>query len=134
MMRIIAILCLACLLDAGDAQLPAWPSAIVYVGDDTSINTSLRPDAWGVCFRVDATRAFTEFDLPCPIRTGRSLWLLAPAQPGVQPRRILDAGSGVLGSPRASYDGRWIYFCMALRASPSSTSGACRHRAARPSA
>lgn len=113
MHRCAAILCLVAVVHAGEAPPPAWPSAVVYVGDDTSVYTSRRPDAWGVCFRVDATRAYTEFDLPCPIRTGRSLWLLAPAQPGVQPRKIVDAGKGVLGSPRASWDGRWIYLSMA---------------------
>jgi HEAT repeat protein len=92
-----------------------WPEAVAFVGDDCSVYVPLRGDAWGVCFRVgDWTRAYTEFDIPCPSKIGRKLYLLKPLGPGAKPRLLVDAGKGAIGSPSASYDGRFIYAAMAL--------------------
>jgi HEAT repeat protein len=92
-----------------------WPEAIAYVGDDCSVYVPLRGDAWGVCFRVDTwSRAYTEFDIPCPSKIGRKLYLLRTADPNATPQLLVDAGQGAIGSPAASYDGRSLYAAMAL--------------------
>jgi HEAT repeat protein len=94
-----------------------WPAAVAFLSDDCSVYTPLRGDAWGVCFRVNNwSRAYTEFDLPCPSKIGRKLCVMDPLGPEAQPRVLLDAGSGVIGSPSVSYDGRWIYVAMAREA------------------
>ncbi|MHB8863267.1 MAG: HEAT repeat domain-containing protein [Pirellulaceae bacterium] len=91
-----------------------WPEAVAFVADDCSVYVPVRGDAWGVCFRVDNwSRAYTEFDLPCPIKIGRKLCVLEPAPSGATPRVLVDAGRGVLGSPSTSYDGQSILLTMA---------------------
>ncbi|MBI2929257.1 MAG: HEAT repeat domain-containing protein [Verrucomicrobia bacterium] len=58
-------------------KLFRWPEAVVFLGDDCSVYVPQRGDAWGVCFRVgDWSRAYTEFDLPCPSKIGRQLYAL----------------------------------------------------------
>lgn len=91
-----------------------WPAGVVYVGDDCSTYVQERGDAWGVVFRVGGwTRAYTEFDLPCPSKIGRKLYALAPG-PGASPRVILDAGpKGALGSPSVTFDGRAVLVALA---------------------
>lgn len=92
----------------------AWPEGIAFLGDDCSVYTPLRSDAWGVCFRVgDWSRAYTEFDLPCPSKIGRKLYALKPVRPDAAPRLLVDAGKGAIGSPSASYDGESILVAMA---------------------
>ncbi|MGZ5543702.1 MAG: HzsA-related protein, partial [Limisphaerales bacterium] len=90
-----------------------WPEEVAFVGDDCSVYVPLRGDAWGVCFRVeDWSRAYTEFDLPCPSKIGRKLYALRPG-PDAKPRVIIDAGKGVLGSPSVSFDGSSLLIAMA---------------------
>src|SRR5262249_29718637 len=73
----------------------AWPERVAFLGEDCSVYVPLRGDAWGVCFRVgDWSRAYTEFDLPCPSKIGRRLYTLSPA-PRAKPRVLFDAGAGV---------------------------------------
>jgi HEAT repeat protein len=92
----------------------AWPRAVAFLADDCSIYVPLRGEAWGVCFRIaDWTRAYTMFDLPCPSKIGRRLCVLDPLGPEAKPRVLVDAGSGVIGSPSPSYDGRSILAAMA---------------------
>ncbi|HJM62324.1 MAG: HEAT repeat domain-containing protein [Roseibacillus sp.] len=92
----------------------SWPEGVAFIGDDCSVYKPLRGDAWGVCFRIgEWTRAYTEFDLPCPSKTGRKLYTLKPA-PGAKPRLLFDAGTGVIGSPSVSYDGKFIHVAMAM--------------------
>jgi HEAT repeat protein len=91
-----------------------WPEELLFVGDDCSVYVPLRGDAWGVCFRIgDWSRAFTEFDIPCPVKIGRKLYALKPG-PGAKPRLLVDAGKGAIGSPSVSFDGKWIYAAMAI--------------------
>ncbi|MCP4028836.1 MAG: hypothetical protein GY736_21330, partial [Sphingomonas sp.] len=91
-----------------------WPEAVAFVGDDCSVYTPLRGDAWGVCFRVNNwSRAYTEFDIPCPSKIGRKLFTLQTSRPGAEPRLLVDAGRGAIGSPGASYDGKSIFVAMA---------------------
>jgi HEAT repeat protein len=90
-----------------------WPEAVAFIGEDCSVYVPERGDAWGVCFRVgDWSRAYTEFDLPCPSKIGRKLYTLRPGA-GAKPRLLIDAGSGVLGSPSVSFDGRFLLISMA---------------------
>lgn len=91
-----------------------WPEEVVFLGDDCSVYVPLRADAWGVCFRIgDWSRAYTEFDIPCPVKIGRKLYALKPG-PDAKPRLLFDAGTGAIGSPSVSFDGRWIYVSMAV--------------------
>jgi HEAT repeat protein len=107
-----------CLQPADPGADFRWPGALAFVGDDCSVYVPLRGDAWGVAFRVgDWSRAYTEFDLPCPSKIGRRLFILRPG-PGAQPVLRLDAGEGVLGSPSASFDGLHLYVSMARAGDP----------------
>ncbi len=91
-----------------------FPEGIAFVAEDCSVYTPLRGDAWGVCFRINNwSRAYTEFDLPCPAKIGRKLYALVPGRPDAAPRLLVDAGRGALGSPSVSFDGKWIYISMA---------------------
>lgn len=91
-----------------------WPQAVAFVADDCSVYVPLRGDAWGICFRVNNwSRAYTEFDIPCPSKIGRKLYSLGPVGPGAEPRLLVDAGSGAIGSPSTSYDGKSILMAMA---------------------
>lgn len=96
-----------------------WPAGVVFVGDDCSTYVPRRGEAWGVVFRVgDWTRAYTEFDLPCPSKIGRKLFALAPG-PGAVPRVLFDAGpKGVLGSPCVTFDGRAVLVALAREGDP----------------
>ncbi len=92
----------------------AWPGELIFLGDDCSVYVPIRGDAWGVCFRIgDWSRAYTEFDLPCPSKIGRKLFRLRPGSSAPQPTLLFDAGSGCIGSPSVSYDGRGIFMSMA---------------------
>ncbi len=58
-------------------------------------------------------KAYPENDVPAPAVLGRQMFVLAPAKPGVEPKLLLDAGNGSLGSLSVSFDGQTIYFAMA---------------------
>ena len=96
-----------------------WPAGVVFVGDDCSLDrpyqhTQSSYDSLTVTvFNARKSRAFPEHDLPAPLKVGRKLHVLQPAQPGIEPRVLLDAGQGLIGSPSVSFDGRWIYVSMA---------------------
>lgn len=91
----------------------AWPELVAFLGDDCSVYVPLRGDAWGVAFRIgDWSRAYTEFDLPCPSKIGRKLYNLNPG-PGAKPRLLYDAGVGVIGSPSVAFDGESLLVAMA---------------------
>lgn len=97
----------------------AWPEAIAFLAEDCSVYVPLRGDAWGVCFRVsDWTRAYTEFDIPCPVKIGRKLLITQPQKRDAAPRLLLDAGKGAIGSPTASFDGKTIFASVALNGDP----------------
>lgn len=90
-----------------------WPGSIAFLANDASVYVPLRGDAWGVCFRIgDWSRAYTEFDLPCPSKIGRKLHILRPGPHAVS-RILFDAGAGVIGSPSASFDGKSLLIAMA---------------------
>jgi HEAT repeat protein len=102
----------------------AWPEAMIYLGNDCSLyrplegtNSSL--DSLTVTiFNPRKSRAFPEHDLPAPMKVGHKLYQLKPARPDVEPRVLLDAGQGGIGSPSVSFDGRTIYVSMAKDGDP----------------
>ena len=102
----------------------SWPEAIVFLGDDCSLYRPLQAPGTAydsltvTIFNPRKSRTFPEHDLPAPMKVGRKLYLLAPARPGVEPRPLLDAGRGAIGSPSVSFDGEWIYVSMALDGDP----------------
>ena len=101
-----------------------WPEAVVFLGDDRSLYrpallASSSMDSLSVTiFNPHHSQAFPEHDLPAPIKVGAKLFVLKPAKPGVQPRLLLDAGRGGIGSPSVSFDGASIYVSMARDADP----------------
>ena len=96
-----------------------WPDEIVFVGDDCSLYrpsgaTNSALDSLNVTvFNLRDSRAFPEHDLPSPMKVGHKLFALTLAQPGVEPRLLLDAGKGAIGSPSVAFDGQSILFSMA---------------------
>ena len=102
----------------------AWPEAIAFVGEDCSLyrpwsGTGTSYDSLSVTiFNPRKARTYPEHDLPAPMKVGRKLLLLRGVRPGVKPTVLLDAGRGALGSPSASFDGRWIYVSMARDGEP----------------
>lgn len=104
-----------------DKDAPAdfrWPEGIAFLGDDCSVNRGtpgkpLHPAIPLMMFNARKSRAFSEHDLPSPVKLGRKLLALKPARPGAATRVLLDAGKGAIAAPSVSFDGKWIYFCMA---------------------
>jgi HEAT repeat protein len=101
-----------------------WPSAIIFVGEDCSLYLPSGPtgdaaDSLSVTiFNPRKSRAFPEHDLPAPMKVGRKLFVLEPHNAAQEPRLLLDAGSGALGSPSASFDGQSILVSMAFQKDP----------------
>ena len=101
-----------------------WPEALIFLGDDCSLyrplqGTNSADDSLTVTiFNPRKSRAFPEHDLPAPMKVGRKLYQLKPARPGVEPRLLLDAGTGGIGSPSVSFDGQSIYVSMAYDGDP----------------
>ena len=85
-----------------------WPDSVAFVAKDCS----LKSNGMSI-FRIGNTRAYFEFDLPMPSKIGRQLYIIKPARPGVEPKLLLDAGKGCIGSPSGSLDGKSIYVSMA---------------------
>ncbi|MFH1266149.1 MAG: hypothetical protein ABIK89_10515, partial [Planctomycetota bacterium] len=102
----------------------AWPEAIVFLGDDSSLYLPLQPTGTSydsltvTIFNPRKARTFPEHDLPAPMKVGRKLYLLAPARPGVEPRLLLDAGQGAIGSPSVTFDGQSILVSMTREDDP----------------
>ncbi|MCL2105198.1 MAG: hypothetical protein FWH21_09185, partial [Kiritimatiellaeota bacterium] len=108
----------------------AWPSGIVYVGDDRSFTLAQgsRGGAWhtlgNMIFNPGSTRAFPEHDFPGPMKVGQTLRAIRWNSPLVKGGAdvsvggglstiLVDAGDGgALGSPTVSFDGKWGYFSM----------------------
>lgn len=95
-----------------------WPAALVFIGDDCSLyrpaaHSGTNQDSLSVTiFNPNHGRAYPEHDLPAPVKVGHKLMVQRPAQPGVVPQVLWDAGQGAVGPPTVSYDGNWIYFPM----------------------
>lgn len=78
----------------------SWPEAVAFLGDDCSVYVPLRGDAWGVAFRVgDWSRAYTEFDLPCPSKIGRKLYALERTNATKAPSQTNDAANASAALP-----------------------------------
>ena len=100
-----------------------WPEAVLFVGDDRSLyrkklNGTSYDSLSVTIFNPRNARAFPEHDLPAPMKVGRTLRLLNPARSGVEPKVLLDAGTGAVGSPSVSFDGKTIYVSMAKDDAP----------------
>jgi HEAT repeat protein len=102
---------------AGGDMATSLPHGIVFLGGDCSLHpqkkqgTSL--DSLSVTvFTPRHSRAFPEYDLPCPVKVGRRLYVVEPASSNATPRVLLDAGQGAIGSPSVSFDGKSVYFSM----------------------
>ncbi len=87
----------------------AFPAGVVFVTEDVKVSD---PAALNI-FRIGQSRAYYENDIPSPAALGRKLHALVPAGPSAEPRLLVDAGAGVLGSPAVSFDGTSVLFAMA---------------------
>lgn len=110
--------------DVKEAPPPAsfiWPGSILFIEDDCTPVLSMRHGKTPsenlsiLIFNPGHTRAFPEYDLPAPVKVGRTLCVLSPARPDGTPRVLVDAGSGALSTPTVSFDGKTIYFSMAAQ-------------------
>ena len=101
-----------------------WPESILYIENDcTPVLTQRQPKTPSenlsiLIFNPGHTRAFPEYDLPAPVKVGRTLCLLSPARPDATPKVLFDAGSGALSTPSVSFDGTTIYFSMTAAGDP----------------
>jgi HEAT repeat protein len=101
-----------------------WPAAIAFLADDCSLYRTPGRDGTAcdslnvTIFNPRKSRAFPEHDLPAPMKIGRKLVALSPARPGTQPRLLVDAGRGALGSPSVTFDGDAILVSMAYDDEP----------------
>ncbi len=91
-----------------------WPEAIAYLDDDCSLYSGTHKSLNVTVFMARKSKAFPEHDLPSPVKVARKLMLLRPLGPEAKPELLVDAGTGAIGSPSASYDGKSIYVSMAL--------------------
>ena len=97
----------------GFSEPPAnyqWAEGIVFIenlGDDHS--TPIQRSK----FYIDNTSGFYEYDTPAPAASGSKLMSMIPARPGSEPKLLLDAGTGRIGSPICSYDGSEVLFSYA---------------------
>jgi len=85
----------------------AWPAAVVFVADDCSLYGNGR-----TLFRAGRSRTWSQMDIPGPSLIGRRLMVLRPARPDANAEVLHDAGTGVLGSPSVTFDGKWILFSL----------------------
>jgi len=85
-----------------------WPAAAVFVSGRVPQRSGTQ-SIW----RLGATRAYLENDIPAPSMVGRQLCAVEPCKPDGKLRVVHDAGMGVLGSPSVAYDGKTVYFAMA---------------------
>ena len=88
----------------------AWPAGIAFLRGRVPDSTTGGPQS---IWRIRGSRAYLEHDAPAPAALGRQLYALVPARPDGTPRLLQDAGTGAIGSPSVSYDGRTIVFTMA---------------------
>ena len=87
-----------------------WPAGIVYLQGRAPDNSEPLAQT---NFRIGETRTYWENDVPAPSHSGNKMFTLIPASPNGTSKMILDAGTGWIGSPRSSFDGKTIYFAMA---------------------
>jgi len=98
-------------LEAGDEEFekPVYRDGAVFVGRDCGLN----PNRQQIYVQnVRGTRAYTEMDMMTPAALGRELWSLIPLGPEGRKTLLCDAGTGSIGSPSVSYDGKTVYFTM----------------------
>ncbi len=100
-----------------------WPEAVAYIGDDCSLyrrrkNGTAYDSLTVTIFNPRKSRAFPEHDLPAPMKVGHRLYRFEPTAGGAEPRVLVDAGGGAIGSPSVSWDGRTIFVSMAMEDEP----------------
>jgi len=88
-----------------------WPAGVVFLRGRVPPSTT-RGSPQSI-WRIRGSRAYLEHDAPAPSVLGRRMYSLLPAKPDGRLRLLCDAATGVIGSPRVSYDGKAIYFAMA---------------------
>lgn len=87
-----------------------YPTGVLFLRGRLPATSSPMPQS---IWPMHGSRAYLEHDVPGPAVTGRQLWSLTPARPEGKVQLVHDAGRGVIGSPRVSFDGQQIFFAMA---------------------
>ncbi len=96
--------------DEAELAKPIYRSGVVFVGGAVGLNVNRQPIYHQ---NIRRTRAYFEMDPMTPAALGRHLWSLIPLRPDGVKTLLCDAGTGTIGSPSVSYDGKTIYFTMA---------------------
>lgn len=90
-----------------------WPAGVVFVRGYVPMETTGFGPVW-----IGRSRAYFELDHLSPSAVGHQLFSLAPAKMDGELRLLHEAGSGVLGAPSVSYDGKTVFFAMAPAGNP----------------
>lgn len=97
-------------VDEEELKKPVYRAGVVFVGNAVSLEVNHQPIYYQP---IGGTRGYFEMDPMTPAALGRQLWSLIPLRPDGQKTLLCDAGSGTIGSPSVSYDGKTVYFTMA---------------------
>ena len=93
--------------DKAELSKPIYKSGAVFVGAAVGLNVNRQPIYHQ---NIRRTRAYFEMDPMTPAALGRQLWSVIPLGPDGKKTMLCDAGSGTVGSPSVSYDGKTVYF------------------------
>ena len=96
-------------VDEEELRKPIYRHGVVFVGGAVGLNVNRQPIYHQ---NIRGTRAYFEMDPMTPAALGRQLWSLVPLRPDGKKTLLCDAGSGTIGSPSVSYDGKTVYFTM----------------------
>ena len=97
-------------VDAEELKKSIYKDGVVFVGRDCGLN----PNRQQIYVQnIRGTRAYFEMDPMTPAALGRELWSVIPLAPDGKKTLLCDAGTGLIGSPSVSFDGRTVFFTMA---------------------
>jgi len=93
--------------DKAELAKPVYQPGAVFVGAAVGLNVNRQPIYHQ---NIRRTRAYFEMDPMTPAALGRQLWSVIPLGPDGRKTMLCDAGTGTVGSPSVSYDGKTVYF------------------------
>ncbi|MBT3198876.1 MAG: hypothetical protein HN350_03075 [Phycisphaerales bacterium] len=95
--------------DEKELSKPVYQPGAVFVGGAVGLNVNRQPIYHQ---NIRGTRAYFEMDPMTPAALGRELWSVIPLGPDGKKTLLCDAGTGTIGSPSVSYDGKTVFFTM----------------------
>jgi len=99
----------ALVVDEKELGDPVYSDGVVFVGNAVGLNVNRQPIYYQP---IKGTRGYFEMDPMTPAALGRQLWSLIPLRPDGKKTLLCDAGTGTVGSPSVSFDGKTVYFTM----------------------